>query len=655
VATNTVFGVHSDNKVTTEVRFLPIQNRYTSAALQVVEWKENSVVIMYNGDPAQTAFVSVNGAAVQETVLSSAQRDIAVYELAATGLAANPTQRLSITIGTEKTILSIPYIISGSKNDIDVLPGSTVAARQEVAKVSDLVILKGATLTAAGAKGNPYKFRNVTIYGGGKLVVPADNGFGVTSLTLRIGGVTADRNYDYVYPEFVLNTQYDGAYTNTSGKINLDYVTTKDQYYTFVAPFAVQTKDIHYPVDIYGNNVAANNRGSFEFQYYDGAARAAGERGWKVVEEDLTNGATLTAHKGYTFYGMPQKVSVNGGISTRQKFGIHRIPMTETAANVMTHENDEQFVAISAHPSEKNINSGWNLIGNPYMSTITGLDNESIVTGSIVLVDNRWEWSNDETYNQRFIVFPSNDGEWYYTSQASNATLPAFKNFFVQIDNEANALSIPYTHRASGSAAPARRVAEDMDKDIELAIVLEQDDKYADQMDFLLNDAYSAVYDRNADFTKMMNNTNFNLFGVHLDDYLSFVAIDTHTARSSVAIGYQVPQAGQYTLRLSDKPYVMWSMVDAIYVTDHEVTPEVTTNLLDEAYTFQVSNAETNTTRFSISIVPSKESGGTTTAVDDILHQDIQTQKIIYNDQLYILQGGVVYDAMGQRVTSINK
>jgi hypothetical protein len=422
-----------------------------------------------------------------------------------------------------------------------------------------------------------------------------------------------------------------------------------------VAPFAVQTKDIYYPVDIYGNNVAANNRGSFEFQYYDGAARAAGERGWKVVEEDPTDGATLTAHKGYTFYGMPKKVSVNGGTSIRQKFGIHRIPMTATAANVMSHENGAQTVAISAHPSEKNINSGWNLIGNPYMSTITGLDNQSIVTGTIVLVDNRWEWSNDETYNQRFIVFPSNDGEWYYASQASNATLPAFKNFFVQIDNEANALSIPYTHRASGSAAPARRVAEDMDKDIELAIVLEQDDKYADQMDFLLNDAYSAVYDRNADFTKMMNNTNFNLFGVHMDDYLSFVAIDTHTARSSVAIGYQVPQAGQYTLRLSDKPYVMWNMVDAIYVTDHEVTPEVTTNLLDEAYTFQVSNAETNTTRFSISIVPSKESGGTTTAVDDILHQDMQTQKIIYNDQLYILQGGVVYDAMGQRVTSINK
>jgi hypothetical protein len=184
---------------------------------------------------------------------------------------------------------------------------------------------------------------------------------------------------------------------------------------------------------------------------------------------------------------------------------------------------------------------------------------------------------------------------------------------------------------------------------------LEKDAAHADQLDFLVNDAYTAVYDYNADFTKMMNNTQLNLFGLLMEDNLSFVAVDHLTAKTDLAIGYQVPQAGQYTLRLSDKPYVMWSMVDAIYVTDHEVTPEVTTNLLDEAYTFQVSNAETNTTRFSISIVPSKESGGTTTAIDDILHQDMQTQKIIYNDQLYILRGGVVYDAMGQRVTTINQ
>ena len=646
-----VFGTLLQNKsYNGMVRLLPVESFYTPTELQVVEWKEDGVSIMYTGSGTKATTKVGNNDEGDVQLLSEKKIDHAVYTLSTSDLIAATNQVLTISIkgddgniiGTHK--MTIPWILNSSKSSDEIA--------SEVTQATDIVVLNGAILTAANTK---YTYDDVVVYPGGKLVIGVDGKLGMYSLTFRLGSSWGAAEYEHKYPEFVLNTTTSQAYSNTSGKINLDYVTTKEQYYTFVAPFEVYTKHIKYPVDIYGSNVAANNTGSFEFQYYDGEARAAGERGWTVVDEDPTEGATLTAHQGYTFYGMPKKVSVNGGTSTRQKFGIHRIPMTVTAAKAMTHENDAQTVAISAHPSEKNINSGWNLIGNPYMSTITGLDNQSIVTGTIVMVDNRWEWSNDETYNQRFIVFPSNDGEWYYTSQASNATLPAFKNFFVQIDNEANALSIPYTHRASGASAPARRLAEDMDKDIELAIVLEQDDKYADQMDFLLNDAYSAVYDRNADFTKMMNNTNFNLFGVHMDDYLSFVAIDTHTARSSVAIGYQVPQAGQYTLRLSDKPYVMWSMVDAIYVTDHEVTPKVTTNLLDEAYTFQVSNVETNTTRFTISIVPSKESGGTTTAVDDILHQDIQTQKFIYNDQLYILRGGVVYDAMGQRVTTINQ
>ncbi len=663
VATNTVFGVHFYNKATTEVRFLPIQNRYTPAALQVVEWKENSVVIMYNGDPAQTASVSVNGGAAQETVLSSAQRDIAVYELAATGLAANPTQRLSITIGAEKVILSIPYIISGAQTDLALLPGSTVAARQEAAKVSDLVILKGATLTAAGAKGNPYKFRNVTVYGGGKLVVPADNGFGVNSLTLRIGGVTADGNYDYVYPEFVLNTN-DGAYSNTSGKINLDYVTTKEQYYTFVAPFAVNTKDIKYPVDIYGNNVAAN-KGSFEFQYYDGAERAKGNTGWKVVEEDPTNGATLTAHQGYTFLGMPKKVSVNGGTSTRQKFGIHRIPMTVAAGTAMTHETTDQTAPLSVYLCDKNNNSGWNLIGNPYMSTIGGLTNENIQVGKLVhTIDANgnwtggWHWDEETVQSeQRFLVIPRNDGQSYDAVQASNATLPAFKNFFVQISNEsANALSIPVANRVEKSLAPARYAEEQPEKDVEVAIVLEQDEAHSDQMDFLINNIYTEDFERDADFTKMMNATNLNLYGVHPYDNLSFVAIDNNTARGSVAIGYQVPQAGEYILRMSDKPYVMFDRIEALYVTDHEMSPEVTTDIMSEPYRFTVANAETNHTRFTVSItLKANTEDDVTTILENVDVGKDQPIKFFYQDKLYILRNGVIYDAMGKQVQTINK
>ena len=651
-----VFGtLLQDKSYNGMVRLLPVDEFYTPTELQVVEWKANSVSIMYTGAGTKATTKVGNNAETAVQLLSNKKIDHAVYTLATSDLTTATNQVLTIsikddaenTIGTLK--MTVPAIVSS-----DVTSTSLVTST-EIAQATDIVVLDGATLTAATTK---YTFHDIVVYPGAKLEIGSSGKLGMYSLTLRLGSSWGAAEYEHKYPEFVLNTTTSQAYSNTSGKINLDYVTTKSQYYTFVAPFAVNTKDIKYPIDIYGSNVEANNRGSFEFQYYDGAARANGEKGWKVVEEDPTNGATLTAHQGYTFYGMPKKVSVNGGTSTRQTYGIHRIPMSIGATKVMEHENSEQQTTkVSAYLSEHNINAGWNLIGNPYMATITGLDNQSIQTGTIVLVDNKWQWSNAGSQANRFIVFPSNDGEWYYTSQASNATLPAFKNFFVQIgDKDATALSIPRNTPAAQLLAPARQ-AEEIERDIELAIVLEKDEAHSDQMDFLLNDTYGAGFDYNADFTKMMNNTQLNLYGVHWDDKLSFVAIDHFTARAAVEIGYQVPSAGEYTLRISDKPYVMLDKIEAIYVTDHEMTPAITTNLMEEDYVFQVGKAEINDTRFTISFgAPTNNNGGdVTTDMGEVEVNSEQPQKFFYDGKLYILRDGKLYSATGHEIKTINK
>ena len=593
VNTATVFGVHAQDKAVEQVRFLPIQNRYTPAALQVVEWKENSVVIMYNGDPARTASVSVNGGAAQETTLSSAQRDIAVYELAATGLAANPTQRLSITIGAgaidcteEKVILSIPYIISGETTDLALLPGSTVAARQEVAKVSDLVVLNGATLTAVGAKSNPYKFRNVTIYGGGKLVIPSESdakGFGVSSLTMRVGAVESG-NYKALYPQLVLNGSIN------TGNINIDYLTTYDRYYALSLPYQADTRDILYPAEIYGDNLKTGNKASFALQWYDGEARASETRkGWKDLEEP----AILEQYKGYTFWGAPRKVSVNGE-SKRQNFGIHRIPIKPTANELITGETSPKQIDVKPHPAANAYDAGWNFIGNPYLAQYGNMEDGHTSGLLSMLTQNPETGVWEHTGNYRYITL-TDDGKTYWQTPVSEAELYPFNTFFVQAGDENAAVSFNASNRAS---LPARHYAAQQEsaKEITTGIILTGNDQ-TDRTGLLIADNFTEEYDFNADLSKF-ENSGINLYTIGKDGKLAYMAINQALAEQPIPVGYSAPAEGLYTIAFDEDRYNATD-ISALYLIDYDSNEK--TNLLHTDYSF-VTATGTNNQRFALQI-----------------------------------------------------
>ena len=650
----TVFGVHAQNVATNNLRFLPITGRYTPAALQVVEWKENSVVIMYNGDPAQTASVSVNGGEAQPTTLSDAQRDIAVYELTATGLAANPTQRLSITIGTEKLLLPIPYIVNSNTTD-----ATLTSNNKTLAAVSDLVVLNGKTFTADAATASKYTFRNVTIYGGGKLVIPSDKGFGVASLTLRAGGITDAGKYDYVYPQFELR----GTFTNSAAKINYDYITDYDHWFHLVLPFSGDLGTIKYPTEFYGANVATNNTGSWQIKRYAGEIRATGNyNAWVDIETESKT--STTAGQGYIFWGAPKKVSVNGGASTRQKWGIQRITMSVTAPNAMTAENGDKAISeLSSYEnvpnnSRKDNDQGWNLIGNPYMVNLTDMATTGLHACKLVEVidpatgkwNGKWEW-NDET-NIRYLTIPSDHFDTY-TAKTVAQTVPlvAGRAFFVQLDGEANGITFAAANRAS--LMPAL-LAENNDKpvDIETGIIL-SNETLQDEVNFWIKDGKTNDYEYNADYPKTPNNNHFNIYGVHTNGDLSWVATSPEYAAESMPIGYQVPVAGTFTLSVSETYYS--ENLQALFVTDHEASPEVTTNLVDEDYTFYVNQAETNNTRFTVSIILKPDTENTPTGVDNIDTKGKQPIKFLYQDKIYILRNGMIYDTTGKQVITINK
>lgn len=655
-----VFGTLLMNKSNDgKVRILPA-DFYEPVEMQVIEWKANSLVVMYGGPGIKATTQVGNNDPSSLQTLASVKVDHGVYELSTSqALTSSTNMPLTIAVknGSDVTTgtcaLIVPAIVTGNQD-------APLGLEADEATLTDVVVTDGATLSAVATK---CTFKNITVYPGGKLVIGSGKQLGMASLTLRGGSSWGAATYEHKYSQFVVNNAMDGAYSNTSGVINYDYVTTKDQYYSFVLPYDGSTSAIKYPLDIYGSAVSASNTGSFEFQYYDGAARAAGGTGWKVLAEP----ATLVAGTGYTFLGMPKKVDAYDGTetrtNTRQRYGIHRIPMNVAAATVQAGETNSapgKATPIRVTLASKNNNSGWALVGNPYLSNVSGLNNQDIQVGKLVHTDTnpwdgKWQWDNPTT-GVRYIV-TTDDGQNFESQQASTATLKAFKNFFVQIQNgEATSLVIPANLRTDKNLAPARYMA-DVEQDIQLAVDLVSETR-SDKVDLLINDIYTAEFDQDGDFTKMMNTTNFNLYGVYPGDNLSFIAVDKTTAAGSIAIGYQVPAAGEYTLQLSERPYVMSDYVETLLVTDHEVSPEVTTDLLENPYSFTVTKAETNDARFTVSI-KLKENQDTPTDIDIINGGgDLDGEKpikFIYHDKMYILRNGVLYDATGKKVREINK
>lgn len=662
------FGTHASNVVSETLYLLPITAYYVPAEFQVVEWKANSVVVMYLGNAAKASVQVGDNDEGSNQTLEDVKVDHGVYELAASGLTSATFAQLQIVFknagGTElqRNYVTIPAIINGN------VATSTFESVKDLAESNDVVILKGGKLTSTGTKtpATSYSFANITIYGGGKLDVAAGTKLGVTgSLILRAGGIV-DGAYDYVYPQ--LNLASTATLTNSSGYFYYEYITDYNRWYHLVLPFDARTTSIKYPTEYYGSAVAADNHGSWVIKRYDGATRATGNyNAWVDIESaGEPTPTTVNAGKGYIFWGAPKKVTANG-VKDRQAWGIQRISMQKAAATAISEENgDKTITGLGSYSgvsgnSGKNNDQGWNLLGNPYMVNLTGLNSSSLQVGQLVHTstvpwDGKWEWDNTDpdAGGLRYVTIPDNHFDTYEAQTMAWFTelnpMKTGRTFFVQIAGANTSVLFAASNRAS--LMPALYAKTEQSVDVETGIVMSDETK-KDEVNFWIKDGKTAEYEYNADYPKTMNQTNFNIYGVHSHGDLSWIAISPEIAEGSMAIGYQVPAAGEYTLSLSNT-YVS-DKIEHLYVTDHAMSPEVTVDLQEAPYAFTVLQAETNNERFTVSIKLKDESPGTTTDINQVDLQSEQPLKFIYQNKMYILRGGVIYDATGKRIKTINK
>ena len=637
-----IFGtLLQDKSYSGMVRLLPVDNFYAPVELQVVEWKANSVSIMYTGAGTKVTTKVGGNAESSVQVLSDVKIDHAVYNLSTGNLTTATNQALIIaikddannTIGT--TTLTIPWIVSGED--------AMASKFSVVSDATDIVILKGATLTAEATK---YTYNNVTIYGGGKLAIPTGTGLGMNTLTMRVGAVEND-TYVYAYPELVLN----GEYSNTSAQINLDYLTTQDYYYPLSVPEQVTIADIKYPVDIYGSNVTPTNTGSFQLKYYDGAQRVAqGSQygtGWVVVDESTTT--TLTPNQGYAIWGIPKKVSVNGAKSERQRYGIHRIPMKIAAGTLMTNEKTNETIIITAHgdASTPPNDRGWNYLGNPYLVGLGSMDHtdNDLQMGLLVqeMVNGQWTggWINNGE-QVRYVTL-TNDCQNFEALPVAETTIPAFTTFFIQAAQDgAIALSAPATIIPSSVAARRYADLQEATQEITTGILLTGNNQ-TDRTGLLIADNFTEEYDFNADLSKF-ENSGINLYTIGKDGKLAYMAINQTLAELPIPVGYTATADGEYTIAFDEDRYSA-NDISALYLIDYDLSEK--TNLLHTDYSF-LTAAGTYNQRFALQVAFAPENATSIEWVEGaIIQVGVEGNTLLLNN-LPTDAAVHVFDALGR-------
>ena len=650
---NGVFGtLLNDKSYNGEVRLLPA-TFYEPASAQVLKWKANSVIVMYTGaETTATTQVGNNSVSTEQT-LADQQLTHGIYELTTNqALTNNAGGALKLNFGANTRVeLEIPLIISG-----DITAS---------ANAHDVVILENSKLTAAATK---YSYKDVYVYGGGKLAIPTGTTLGVNNIILRAGSVATDgagqnATYQYIYPQVELK----GTLTSSVQNIRYEYVTDYDHWYHLVLPFDGSMASIHYPYEYYGDQVKLDNKGSWIIKRYDGATRATGNYdAWKDIEEDEPKATTVTAGKGYIYWGAPKKVTANG-VYERPKWGIQRITMlsnvSETIAKATDAENADKTISDLgsyenvANKSGKPNDQGWNLIGNPYMVNLTKMSDNGLKAGKLEkeIVDGNWtgKWFNNGD-GIRYLTIPSDHFDTY-EAKTVNAAITASnlvpgRAFFIQLEGEANGVTFSAANRAS--LMPQHLAAQNTAVEVETGIVLSSE-TMQDEVNFWIKDGKTNDYEYNADYPKTPNNTNFNIYGVHAHGDLSWVATGPEYAEDSMPIGYQVPAAGTYMLSISET--YDSDLLDALYVTDHALSPEVTVDLMSNSYEFSVNQAETNNERFTVSMKLKSDNEGTVTGLENTGVKSNQPIKFVYQDRIFILHNETIYDATGKKVTTINK
>lgn len=637
---------------TNEIHFFPLTER---ATINIIprEWKANGLVFSVPADNLITAasYKIGTGSETSTTYTRHSTGGYGLYEVALPDLTSQYGKLLTLKLTISGTptyaTATIPIIVNANASTKDSEPFATLDLD---AKNYDVVVLSGKTLTTNASASEACKFQNLYLYPGATLVNTTNGNLSVSYLEMRGGikGIDAKSSLEQDVPHLML-----GKKMSSTAGANLDMYVNTAHSYALSVPFDVTLSNVNFANSLNTTTSAPINGtldGQFMIMEYDGEQRASTGKGWKHI---TSTERTLHAGEGYVLQGKRPK---------GQPFAVIRFPFTGVNdwADNTNGEVTKSEIPIYAHnggATTPDNDKGWNLIANPYMATISYNGQEEGYAADFTVGylektdtdpwDGKYEWkSTTNAYvtipNDSYTAFPQ------YRANSAQAVYEPFKNFFIQTNTGGSVTFAKSLRAAMPSYMKANEVTTPIYADINIAHGNAQAEAGI-TIDPKATTGYKFGEDQN--IFENRNDLNYlKMYTVVDGHYLVGNTITPAEAEQLIPLEFFAPDVDrEYVFSLSSTTdeekleYVM--LYDALGSA---------TNLLQYPYSVVLTESGIIENRFSIGL-KAKSNDQTPTDIRDVDDGIEQPLKFIWQDKMYILRGGVIYDATGKRIKTINK
>ncbi|MBQ2540118.1 MAG: endonuclease [Paludibacteraceae bacterium] len=450
----------------------------------------------------------------------------------------------------------------------------------------DVAILGSAVLTKADdeAANDMPEVRDIYVYGGGKLVIPAETHYRAHNLIMRMQ--MADDKVNVNVP----NVKVDGSLTNQyGGEIRQQVRVGTSRFYQFAVPYPVRLEDVTFTDGspaVYGED--------FMIRYYDGEQRAQNlgtSSNWLNYD-----GTMLQPGVGYTL-----AVAKKAGHEQRELI----FPMAD--ASLVEGEPLTKQTTIHAwgDNSIRANHRGWNFLSNPYLTTyaennLYGDASEMLTTGQLVPDPEHPGWWVNSGDAIPYVTLINSTRTDYSQEMVSMQELPPFTTFFIQAGDDdhhsGDEFSLTFSREHRKNAAPAYIRAEQKSPVARFGVLLSGNNA-KDNCGVAICEDYSAAYDMQADLSKEFGSAySLKLYTLQEDAMrMAFLATHPDSLVKPVPVGVRMPAAAEYTFSI-DRRYDLGAF-SHIYLTDNVSGQHV--DLLDNTYSFSGTRAQ-NDSRFSL-------------------------------------------------------